>query len=131
MDIREVRSMLMRELFYAKSSLSLLEIYNRFHYPAGLLVNETIYLQGRGYVTYDESNFIIQLTPKGYATAEETLRYEHKIRKHQDEYFEQKRSMRTIGVFEPYLPASNILNKLKEEYGDIANRNRSESLRSS
>lgn len=130
MDIKEVRSMLMRELFYAKSPLSLLEIHNRFHYPAGLLVSETIYLQDRGYVTYNESNFVLQLTPKGYATAEETLRYEYKIRKHQDEYFDQKRSTRTIGVFEPYLPASNILNKLME-YGDIANRNRSESLHSS
>lgn len=130
MDTKEIRSMLMRELFYAKSPLSLLEIHNRFHYPAGSLVNETIYLQGRGYVTYDESNFIIQLTPKGYITAEESLRFEYKICKHQDVYFEQKKSKKTIGIFEPYLPPLNTLNKLMG-YEDIANRNRSESLRSS
>lgn len=130
MDIKEVRSILMRELFYAKGPLSLLEIHNRFHYPAGLLVNETIYLQGRGYVTYDESNFVLQLTPKGYVVAEETLHYETTIRKHQDIYFEKKKCGRTIGVFEPYLPASKILNKLMG-YEDIADSNRSESLRPS
>ena len=129
-DTKEVRSLLMRELFFAKRPLSLLYIQRGCHYPASIMLSETLFLQERGYITYDEATFVISLTTRGYSMTEDYLRTGYEDRNHQDNYFESKKNKQTVEVFEPYLPNNNVLGKLME-CEDIANRTRSESLRTS
>lgn len=129
MDIKEIRKILMHDLFYAKDDVSLLQIHTRYHCSASMLIEATMSLRDRGVVTYNESNYIIRLTDKGRFVVERTLRRETLKKTHQQTYFETK-SITRINLFQPYLPSRNSLKQLLE-YEDIANRTRSDSLQQS
>lgn len=112
MDIKEIRKILMHDLFYAQGDVSLLQIHTRYHCSASMLMEATMRMCNRGIVSYDESNYIIKLTEKGRFVAEHRIRRETQIRRHQQSYFEKK-SITKIDPFQPYLPGRNILEQLR------------------
>lgn len=111
MEQSEIKKIVVREVLNAGSSISAYSLYGTYHMLPVELMEAIEQLQKENFIQFDAQRYRIFITAQELAKAEDYIR-EDVVTKAKTT-IEEKRNKKQLGLFEPYLPPSDIANEIE------------------
>lgn len=111
MEPNEIKKIVVREVLNASSSISAYSLYGTYHLMPVELMEAIEQLQKEDLIQFDAQHYRIFITAQELGKAEEFVRED--VMTKAKTHIEEKRNKKQLGLFEPYLPPSNIANEIE------------------